>query len=63
MQDDAPKAAGHNGCQQITRPSREMGAGLKSQEATTRKGLRVEHPKWQSSAALTRQPMDPDLLL
>jgi hypothetical protein len=40
-----------------------MEAGLKNQEATTQKGLRVEHPKWQSSAALTRQPMDPDLLL
>ena len=26
---DAPKAADYNGCQQIIRPSREMGAGLK----------------------------------
>jgi hypothetical protein len=26
---DAPKAAGHNGCQQVIRPSRVMGAGLK----------------------------------
>ncbi len=29
MQGGAPKAAGHNGWRQITRPSREMGAGLK----------------------------------
>jgi hypothetical protein len=29
MPGDAPKAAGHNGWQQITPPSREMGAGLK----------------------------------
>jgi hypothetical protein len=29
MPGDAPKAAGHNGWQQITPASREMGAGLK----------------------------------
>ena len=55
MQVDSPKAAGHNGCQQIICPSREMRAGLKNQKANTRKAPSGEYEK-QNPSALTNGP-------